>query len=143
MIPGMGKLTKAIIEALKEPGRYADGDGLYLKISPSGGKSWVLRIQIKGTRRDIGLGDARYVPAPTARLEAAAAKKLAAAGIDPLEERRKVAKVVPTFEQAAKKAHAEMVKGWKNGKHTKQWIKTLELYAYPKLGKLKVGDHAN
>jgi hypothetical protein len=59
MIPGMGKLTKAIIEALKEPGRYADGDGLYLKVSPSGGKSWVLRIQIKGTRRDIGLGDAR------------------------------------------------------------------------------------
>lgn len=138
MILGMGKLTKAIIEGLKEPGRYADGDGLYLKISPSGGKSWVLRIQIKGARRDIGLGDARYVPAPTARLEAAAAKKLAAAGIDPLEERRKVAKIVPTFEQAAKKAHAEMVKGWKNGKHTKQWIKTLELYAYPKLGKLKV-----
>jgi integrase len=134
----MGKLTKAIIEGLKEPGRYADGDGLYLKISPSGGKSWVLRIQIKGTRRDIGLGDARYVPAPTARLEAAAAKKLAAAGIDPLEERRKVAKVVPTFEQAARKAHAEMIKGWKNGKHTKQWIKTLELYAFPKLGKIKV-----
>ncbi|MBB3941351.1 integrase [Novosphingobium fluoreni] len=134
----MGKLTKAIIESLKEPGRYADGDGLYLKISPSGGKSWVLRIQIKGTRRDIGLGDARYVPAQTARLEAAAAKKLAASGIDPLEERRKVAKVVLTFEQAAKKAHAEMIKGWKNGKHTKQWIKTLERYAYPKLGKLKV-----
>jgi len=134
----MAKLTKAIIEGLKEPGRYADGDGLYLKISPSGGKSWVLRIQIKGTRRDIGLGDARYVPAPTARLEAAAAKKLAAGGIDPLEERRKVAKVVPTFEQAARKAHAEMIKGWKNGKHTKQWMKTLELYAFPKLGKLKV-----
>ncbi|WP_448659228.1 tyrosine-type recombinase/integrase [Sphingomonas sp. CJ99] len=134
----MGKLTKSIIEGLQEPGRYPDGDGLYLKVSPSGGKSWMLRIQINGTRRDIGLGDARYVPAKTARLEAAAAKKLAAAGIDPLEERRKVAKVVPTFEQAAKKAHAEMVKGWKNGKHTKQWIKTLELYAYPKLGKRKV-----
>lgn len=94
---GMGKLTKAIIEVLKEPGRNPDGDGLYLKISPSGGKSWVLRIQIKGTRRDIGLGDARYVPAQTARLEAAAAKKLAASGIDPLAERRKVAKVVPTL----------------------------------------------
>jgi integrase len=134
----MGKLTATIIGDLVEPGRYPDGDGLYLKISPSGGKSWVLRIQVNGTRRDIGLGDARYVPVRTARLEAAAAKKLAAAGIDPLEERRKIKKVIPTFEQAAKKAHAEMVKGWKNGKHTKQWIKTLELYAYPKLGKLKV-----
>lgn len=134
----MGKLSATIIGELSEPGRYADGEGLYLKISPSGGKSWVLRIQVNGTRRDIGLGDARYVPVRTARLEAAAAKKLAASGIDPLEERRKVQRVVPTFEQAAKKAHAEMVKSWKNGKHTKQWIKTLELYAYPKLGKLKV-----
>lgn len=134
----MGKLNAAIIAELTEPGRYADGDGLYLRISPSGGKSWVLRIQVNGTRRDIGLGEVRHVPVRAARLEAAAAKKLAAAGIDPLEERRKVTKVVPTFEQAAKKVHAEMVKGWKNGKHTKQWIKTLELYAYPKLGKLKV-----
>lgn len=134
----MGKLNATIIGELTEPGRYADGEGLYLKISPSGGKSWVLRIQVNGTRRDIGLGDARYVPVRTARLEAGAAKKLAASGIDPLEERRKVQRVVPTFEQAAKKAHAEMVKSWKNGKHTKQWIKTLELYAYPKLGKLKV-----
>lgn len=134
----MGKLNATIIAELTEPGRYADGDGLYLKISPSGGKSWVLRIQINGTRRDIGLGNARHVPVRKARLEAAAAKKLAAAGIDPLEERRKVTKVIPTFEQAAKKAHAEMVKGWKNGKHTKQWIKTLEIHAFPKLGKLKV-----
>lgn len=134
----MGKLNATIIGELTEPGRYADGEGLYLKISPSGGKSWVLRIQVNGTRRDIGLGDARYVPVRTARLEAAAAQKLAASGVDPLEERRKVQRVVPTFEQAAKKAHAEMVKGWKNGKHTEQWIKTLELYAYPKLGKLKV-----
>jgi integrase len=134
----MGKLTATIIKELADPGRYPDGDGLYLKVSPSGGKSWVLRIQVNGTRRDIGLGDARHVPVRTARLEAAAAKKLAAAGIDPLEERRKVTRVIPTFEQAAKSVHAQMVKSWKNGKHTKQWIKTLELYAYPKLGKLKV-----
>lgn len=91
-----------------------------MKVSPSSGKSWGLRIQVNGTRRDIGLGDARYVPVETARLEAAAAKKLAAAGVDPLEERRKVRRVVLTFEQAVKKAHAERVKSWKNGKHTRQ-----------------------
>ncbi|AXB75921.1 site-specific integrase [Novosphingobium sp. P6W] len=134
----MGKLNASIIKELVEPGRYPDGEGLYLKVSPSGGKSWVLRIQVNGTRRDIGLGDAKHIPVRTARLEAGAAKKLAAAGIDPLEERRKVTRVIPTFEQAAKSVHAEMMKSWKNGKHTKQWLKTLELYAYPKLGKLKV-----
>lgn len=134
----MGKLTPALIKELTEPGRYSDGDGLLLQISPSGGKSWLMRVQVNGRRRDIGLGEFRHVSLRDARLEAAAIKKLAKSGIDPLEERRKVEVVIPTFEEAAKLAHAEMVKGWKNGKHTKQWIKTLELYAYPKLGKLRV-----
>lgn len=134
----MGKLTPTLIKELTEPGRYSDGEGLLLQISPSGGKSWLMRVQVNGRRRDIGLGELRHVSLRDARLEAAAIKKLAKSGIDPLEERRKVEIVIPTFEQAAKLAHAEMIKGWKNGKHTKQWIKTLELYAYPKLGKLKV-----
>lgn len=61
-----------IIEEMTTPRRYPDGDGLYLKVSPSGEKSWVLRLQVNGTRHDIGLGDARYVPVRTARLEGAA-----------------------------------------------------------------------
>jgi hypothetical protein len=134
----MGKLTPAMIKELTEPGRYSDGEGLLLQISPSGGTGWLMRVQVNGRRRDIGLGEFRHVSLRDARLEAAAIKKLAKSGVDPLEERRKVEIVIPTFEQAAKRAHAEMVKGWKNGKHTKQWIKTLEIYAYPKLGKLKV-----
>jgi len=127
-----------MVKELSAPGRYSDGGGLLLQISPSGGKSWLMRIQINGRRRDIGLGELRHVSLRNARLEAAAIKKLAASGVDPLEERRKVEVVIPTFETAAKMAHAELVKGWKNGKHTKQWLKTLELYAFPKLGKLKV-----
>ena len=134
----MGKLTTDMIKGLSEPGRYSDGDGLLLQVSPSGGKSWLMRVQINGRRRDIGLGEVRHVSLRNARLEAAAIKKLAASGVDPLEERRKVRVIVPTFEEAAKMAHAELVKSWKNGKHTKQWLKTLELYAFPKLGKLKV-----
>jgi len=134
----MGKLTSDMVKELSAPGRYSDGGGLLLQISPSGGKSWLMRIQINGRRRDIGLGELRHVSLRNARLEAAAIKKLAASGVDPLEERRKVEVVIPTFETAAKMAHAELVKGWKNGKHTKQWLKTLELYAFPKLGKLKV-----
>ena len=83
-----------------------------------------MRVQINGRRRDIGLGEVRHVSLRNARLEAAAIKKLAASGVDPLEERRKVRVVIPTFEAAAKMAHAELVKSWKNGTHTKQWLKT-------------------
>lgn len=97
----MGKLTPGLIKELSEPGRYSDGEGLLLQISPSGGKSWLMRVQVNGRRRDIGLGELRHVSLRDARLEAAAIKKLAKSGVDPLDERRKVEIVIPTFEQAA------------------------------------------
>lgn len=137
---GMGNLTKDLVRTLSEAGRYSDGDGLILQISPSGGKSWLLRVQINGRRRDIGLGRADEVPITVARATAAQMRKLAHAGIDPLEERRKERVVVPTFEEAAKRVHKELLASWKNGKHTDQWLSTLKLYAFPKLGKLRVND---
>ena len=50
------KLSATRVKALREPGRYSDGDGLHLFISKAGGKSWVQRITVDGKRRDIGLG---------------------------------------------------------------------------------------
>jgi hypothetical protein len=49
-------LTVVGIKAFKKPGRYADGNGLYLKVSPSGAKRWELRTVVRGKRCDIGLG---------------------------------------------------------------------------------------
>ena len=45
----------------KRPGRYADGNGLYLVVDASGVKRWLLRMVVKGKRRDIGLGGASAV----------------------------------------------------------------------------------
>ena len=39
-----------------KPGRHTDGQGLMLLVKPSGARTWVLRYQIKGRRRDMGLG---------------------------------------------------------------------------------------
>ena len=77
-ISTMGNLTSDMVKELSAPGRYSDGGGLLLQISPAGGKSWLMRIQINGRRRDIGLGELRHVSLRNARLEAAAIKKLAA-----------------------------------------------------------------
>ena len=52
----MGKLSALSVKAISKPGRYGDGDGLYLHITPSGTKSWMQRIVIDERRRDIGLG---------------------------------------------------------------------------------------
>ena len=49
-------LTTVKINALRKPGRYPDGNGLYLVVTHTGAKRWILRTTVKGRRRDIGLG---------------------------------------------------------------------------------------
>ena len=135
----MGKLTATSVSAAKAPGRYGDGDGLFLLIDKRGGKSWMVRIQKDGRRRDIGLGSAAKVSLKLARERAALTRSQVEAGIDPSAERRKAAGI-PTFKQAAALVHAEHKKGWKNGKHQAQWLSTLEAYAFPAFGDVSVAN---
>ena len=102
----MGKLTATAVKAAKAPGRYGDGDGLFLLVGRSGSKSWIVRVQKGGRRRDIGLGGASKVSLSLARERAAAVRSQLEAGIDPIAERRKAAGI-PTFREAAAQVHAE------------------------------------
>ena len=63
----MPKLTVRRIDSLKEPGMHSDGDGLYLRVGPTGSKSWVLRTVVFGNRRDLGIGSASLVTLSEAR----------------------------------------------------------------------------
>jgi integrase len=105
--------------------RIADGGGLYLVIAPGGSKSWVLRTLVKGKRCDIGLGSVSLVPLTEARDEARRLRKIARAGGDPLAQRRREQRTVPTFESAAKQVHAAHAASFKNEKHSKQWLSSL------------------
>ena len=49
-----GKLTPLAVRRLSRPGLHADGNGLYLHISPGGGRSWLLMVHVHGRRRDVG-----------------------------------------------------------------------------------------
>ena len=100
-------LSAARIRAVKDPGRYADGNGLYLIVEPSGAKRWLLRTMVRGKRCDIGLGGLKVVSLAEAREKAASYRKLARNGGDPLEERRRQQLTVPTFAEAARRVHAE------------------------------------
>ena len=133
----MGLLSATGVKAATEPGRYGDGDGLFLMIDKRGGKSWILRVQKDGKRRDIGLGSAAKVPLKLARERAVIVRCQVEAGIDPVAERRKAAGI-PTFREAAALVHAEHKVGWKNGKHQKQWLSTLAAYAFPAFGDVAV-----
>jgi len=136
----MGKLTALKIKSLKEPGRYSDGDGLFLEINGKGGASWILRVQTAGKRKDIGLGSAKTVSLADARDAAFMTRKKLAQGVDPVAERKQERSTVPTFRDAADMVHKEHQEGWKNGKHQKQWLATLETYAFPSLGNRLVSE---
>jgi integrase len=133
----MGSLTATSVKALKTAGRYGDGDGLFLLVKPSGTRSWVVRVQKDGTRRDIGLGSEKKVPLAKARQEAATVRAQIQAGLNPATERRKAAGI-PTFREAAALVFAEQGAAWRNAKHSKQWMATLEAYAFPKIGDIAV-----
>lgn len=131
-------LTAAFVDKVKVPGRYGDGGGLYLVVDPSLASRWVLRVQANGRRRDVGLGGSKNVSLAEARDIAHEVRKKARAGFDPVAARRAEREGVPTFEECTKTVHAANLKTWRNGKHTSQWLTTLETYAYPTIGKRPV-----
>ncbi|MGX7896072.1 tyrosine-type recombinase/integrase [Tsuneonella sp. HG222] len=135
----MKRLSALAVKAAERPGRYGDGDGLYLVVGQGGAKSWIVRIQKDGRRRDVGLGSAAKVPLKLARERAALVRSQVEAGIDPVLERRKRGGI-PTFREAAVQVHTEHKKGWKNGKHQAQWLATLQAYAFPALGDVSVSE---
>jgi integrase len=120
--------------------------GLMLTPTKTGAKRWTLRFTspVTGKRRDMGLGSYPEVTILEARDKGLAQRRLLDKGLDPINERnreRETAAVVAaelTFEKAARTKHEELKPGWKNDKHKKQWIATLETYVFPKIGGKKL-----
>lgn len=133
----MGQLSATFVKADRAPGRYADGDGLYLVVAPGGSKSWVCRVQKRGKRRDIGLGSVKKVSLAQARSLATKVRCQIEAGLDPVRERTKEAGI-PTFREAAAIVYREHHSSWKNKKHSAQWLSTLTTYAFPHIGDMSV-----
>jgi integrase len=127
-------LSSIKIKNLSKPGRYTDGNGLYLVVDPSAAKRWVLRTVVKGKRSDIGLGSLSLVSLAESREEAAKLRKIARADGDPLAVRRAARRTVPSFEVAAIAVHESNKPSWKNPKHADQWINTLSEYVFPVFG---------
>jgi integrase len=127
-------LSTVQIRSINKPGRYTDGNGLYLVVDDSGARRWVLRTVVKGKRCDLGLGGFSIVSLADAREEAARLRKIARCGGDPIALRRQERRVVPTLEAAARASHADPVRSFNNDKHRDQWIGTLETYAFPLFG---------
>jgi hypothetical protein len=82
------KLTGLKIGRELAAGMYADGAGLYLKVTGAGAKSWVYRFALRKKKRYMGLGSFPTIGLADARAKAGEFRKLLADGIDPIEHRR-------------------------------------------------------
>jgi integrase len=121
------------------PGRYSDGTvkGLMLVVRDSGTRAWVLRYQIGGRRRDMGLGPYPEIGLADAReIALDARREIKRDGKDPIAERGRAK--IKTFKEAAEALIESKRAGWRNAKHRAQWSSTLTTYVYPKIGALDV-----
>jgi integrase len=150
MARAIGRLTAQKVEKFKsagspKPGMYADGGGLYLRITPEGARNWVLRYMLNRRPRWMGLGPLALYGLADARAKALEARRKRHEGIDPIEARRaerlrqrlEEAKAI-TFKQCAESYIASHGAGWRNDKHKYQWPATLGAYAHPFIGALPV-----
>lgn len=141
MARGAKRLSALDVKAKSEPGRYADGDGLYLRVWPNGSKSWVFLWMRDGRRREKGLGAYPLVSLAGAREKTEAARRAVSDGRDPIDEALPVKAEAPkSFADAVDAFLASQSSGWKNAKHRAQWEMTLGDTYCASLRKSAVGD---
>jgi integrase len=142
-------LTAKLITKINEPGRYGDGRGLYLQVTPVGVRSWVLRYERGGRERMMGLGPLADFNLDQARERASNARRLLKDGIDPLDarkaERAKLATEANTaaaknvtFKDCAERYFKFHSPKWTNAKHAGQFLSSLSTHAFPVMGRLPV-----
>lgn len=132
---------------LKKPGRFCDGEGLWLFVASAKSASWIFRYSKHKRQRDMGLGSARDVPLADARQLAAKARSVLALGGDPMQAKKDdaakallIASRRVTFKDAADVYIAAHEASWANPKHRQQWRNTLATYVHPSIGSLPVQD---
>jgi integrase len=148
------ELTALEVKRLRHEGKGANISlpvggvaGLMLQITANQSRSWLLRTTVGNRRREIGLGSFPEVSLAHARDRARLAKETIRQGGDPVEERRQAkARLVTAqrrnmeFREAVNQYLTAKLDQYKNEKHRQQWRNTLEKYAMPVLGALRVED---
>lgn len=143
------ELTDLGVKKLKDPGHHAVGGvpGLYLYVTPPHGRSWVLRMMSDGSRKEFGLGAYPILGLAEAREKARHFKRDIANGINPVDVKKAKRQQIQLeraqaidFQTVAERYMELNNSSLSNEKHRKQWAATLQTYAFPVIGNLKVND---
>lgn len=143
------ELGPLAVKRLVKKGMHAVGGvpGLYLQVSDGAARSWILRANVAGKRRDIGLGSFPSVSLAAARQKAQAHRESIQEGQDPVVLKRIAKSALAaeraravTFVDVARRYLRSHASGWSNPKHRSQWENTLQAYVYPVIGGMVVAD---
>ena len=141
----LNRLSALKVARAKQPGMYADGGGLYLRVAEGGSKQWVFRYAAGTRDRDMGLGPVHTLTLPEAREKAREARLLRLDGIDPIEAKRaRIAALraadarAMTFKQCAEGFIKDNEASWTSARHRQEWVGSLVRLVYPTLGSLPV-----
>jgi integrase len=146
-MPKVAKELSALEVKNLPPGSHAVGGvaGLNLEVTPTGGKTWILRVRTGSKRREIGLGGYPSTTLAEARVKARETRDAIGKGQDPVADRQAAKAALlaqqatlKTFEWCAATYIASLQDQWKNPKHRQQWENTLAQYAGPIIGKMPV-----
>jgi integrase len=145
MARSINKFSARSATTMSIPGVHGDGNGLYLRVTPEGTRSWVFRYMINGRARSMGLGAHADVSLAEVRETASDLRRQVRRGRDPIDERKEEKERVrseqrasTTFRECAESYVASHKAGWRNEKHAAQWTSTLTTYVYPVFGEAAV-----
>jgi integrase len=124
--------------------RMFDRDGLYLEVSPRGGKWWRLKYRYAGKEKRVSLGVYPEVNLKKARARTIDARQLLDAGVDPSENRRaaKAAQVegaANSFEVVTREWIDQQMKSWVKG-HGERILTRFERDIFPWIGARPIAD---
>jgi integrase len=134
----MNKLSDVKLRTLAEPGKHFDGGGLYLEVTPAGGRYWRLKYRHGGKEKRMAFGVYPEVSLKTARERRAEARAMLDRGDDPGavkrdEKAKSEREAAVTFEAVAREWLGHQAAGWTPG--TLGAIRTnMEAELFPKLG---------
>jgi integrase len=141
------RLTVNAVRHAHKPGKYADGNGLWLIVEATERRYWHFRYQWQGRQRSMSFGSVDQIGLPEARTLHAQARALVARGVDPLAQRKAGVPIsvpspvidlaAPSFAFAVDEYLAAHEAGWKNPKHRQQWRNTLTAL-YPAIGDVPI-----
>jgi len=121
-----------------------DGGGLFLLVTPTGGKLWRLKYRFEGKEKKLTLGGYPEISLAAARQRREDARKLIANGIDPNEVKKAqraaiVAETENSFEVVAREWQGKYAKTW-SAVHADTILQRLEKEVFPWLGKVDVAE---